>query len=217
VAVAAVAAVAAIVVAALLLTRSTNGEPQVLGDETATPVPSSPAASTPTSSPSPSSAASTPKASRTPKESVPPPTATGEPTVVPSAATSTTKAPIDKKGDLGNGVEVRVNRIENVQGEAQGPGEVAGPALRVSITVKNNTSKAVSMELALANLYYGKEATPASPLSGPGADPLTRAIPAGKSATGRYVFGVPKDERDQIQVEFSYTTKAPTVIFTGAA
>jgi len=64
-------------------------------------------------------------------------------------------------------------------------------------------------------VYYGKDKTPASTLSGPGLSPLAKPIPAGKSASGSYVFSVPQDERDPLTVEFSYTTDAPTVIFSG--
>ena len=66
------------------------------------------------------------------------------------------------------------------------------------------------MDLALVNLYYGKDKTPASALSGPGADPLTKPVAAGRlGVADDYVFGVPKSEQDQLTVEFSYTTDAP--------
>ena len=52
---------------------------------------------------------------------------------------------------------MRVSKIESVDGEAQGPGEVAGPALRVSIEVENTSGEDVAMDLALTNLYYGKD------------------------------------------------------------
>jgi hypothetical protein len=116
---------------------------------------------------------------------------------------------------LGNGVIVRVSDIEKVEGQAHGPGEVGGPALRISIEVRNSSGKDIPMELALANLYYGPDTSPASPLSGPGARPFPRTIASGKSATARYVFGVPERGRSPLVVEFSYTTDEPTVIFEG--
>jgi hypothetical protein len=116
---------------------------------------------------------------------------------------------------LGNGVSVQVTKIESVKGEAQGPGEIAGPAVRVTVTVTNGTDKEVPMDLALVNLYYGKDKTPASTLSGPGLSPLSAPIPAGEKDSGSYVFSVPEGQRDPLTVEFSYTTDAPTVIFSG--
>ena len=128
----------------------------------------------------------------------------------------TTRAPITKPGDLGNGVVVKVAQVESVKGTAQGPGEIAGPALRVTISVNNGAAKALAMGSSVVNLYYGTGRIPAGPLSGPGAKQLTGSIRPGATATGTYVFGVPKNQRTHIEVEFSYTTDAPTVIFSGA-
>ncbi len=183
--------------------------------------PSSPAAksSTPSSNRSPGTAAPTttarPKAP--PRSTKPAGTASSRMSVVPTKAVKTTQAPIDEPGKLGNGVTVKVSGIESVKGVAHGPGEIAGPALRVSITVNNDTAKPVSMGLALANLYYGREKSPARELSGPGAKALTASIRAGDSATGAYVFSVPTSERKHIAVEFSYTTRAPVIVFSGSA
>jgi hypothetical protein len=160
---------------------------------------------------------STQPATPVPSPSVPKPTATGKPTVVPTKATASTTAPLGQTASLGNGVSVRVAKIESVKGEAQGPGEIAGPAVRVTIEVSNGTDKEVPMDLALVNLYYGKGKTPASTLSGPGVAPLSAPIAAGKTASGTYVFSVPESERGSVSVEFSYTTDAPTVIFRGKA
>lgn len=152
-----------------------------------------------------------------PSASIPKPTATGKPTVVPTKSTSTTSAPLDDTATPASGIEVRVSDVESVQGVAQGPGEIAGPAVRVSVEVINKSDEGVAMDLALVNVYYGSDRTPATALSGPGLAPLTGSIPAGKSATGAYVFSVPEDERDQLTVEFSYSTDAPTVVFSGKA
>lgn len=145
------------------------------------------------------------------------PDTTSTPSVVRPKVQRTTQAPLDEPGDLGNGVTVSVSEVEKVKGEAQGPGEISGPALRVSVTVTNDTAKPVPMNLALANLYYGQDRTPAGELSGPGAQPLRADVPPGGSATGKYVYAIPENERKQIEVEFSYTTDAPVVIFTGSA
>jgi len=106
-------------------------------------------------------------------------------------------------------VTVKVSKIVPVQGEAQGPGEVSGPGLQVTITVTNKSQMALPMDLALTNLYYGPAATPGGELSGPGASPLAQPIAAGGQASGVYVFAVPADDRRRIRVEFSYTTNAP--------
>lgn len=156
-------------------------------------------------------------AAPTPTPSVPTATAKGKPTVVPTQAVRTMDARLDRTGNLGNGVAVKVTKIESVSGVAQGPGEIAGPSLRVTVSVSNRSSRPISMGLALLNLYYGPEKTPASELSGPAAAPLSGKIAPRSSESGKYVFNVPRNDRDRIFVEFSYTTHAPTVVFKGAA
>jgi hypothetical protein len=204
-----VVAVLLVVVVAVLLTRSggsgaTPGSGQTYNGS---------APPTAGASAKPSQEVTTP----VPSASIPKPTATGKPTVVPTQSTSTTSAPLDDTATPASGIEVQVSDVESVQGVAQGPGEIAGPAVRVSVEVKNKSDEEVAMDLALVNVYYGSDKTPATALSGPGLAPLTGSIPPGKSATGAYVFSVPEDEREQLTVEFSYSTDAPTVIFSGKA
>ena len=157
------------------MTGPPTGAPSASGSQSAAP--SAEPSSTPTT--------------EVPSPSLPPATATGAPSVVPTRSTTSSTAPLSEKGDLGNGVAVRVSKIESVDGEAQGPGEVAGPALRVSIEVENTSGEDVAMDLALTNLYYGKDKTPASALSGPGASPLPGTVASGDRASGQFVFGVP--------------------------
>jgi hypothetical protein len=127
------------------------------------------------------------------------------------------KTGIDGKVETTPGVTASVKSVESVKGEARGPGEIAGPALRVTVNVKNGSDKSIRTELGLINVYYGKDRTPAGTLSGPGVVPFPAEIPAGGSGTGTSVFTVPSGSRSQIEVEFSYSTDAPVVIFSGAA
>lgn len=151
-----------------------------------------------------------------PEPSVAPPTATGTPTVVPTRKPSSVETGLDDDVETAPGVTASVEQIEAVTGEARGPGEIAGPALRVTINLKNGSDEAIRTELGLINVYYGKDRTPAGTLSGPGATPFPAEIPAGGSGSGTSVFNVPTGQRDQIEVEFSYSTDAPVVIFSGA-
>lgn len=214
--VAAVAIVAAVVLAVVL----TRGAPDSEGGPPGSPTSS--ATGTPTGAATPTGGSSAtgvePSATPTtevPSPSLPPASVTGPPTVVPTRSTTSTRAPLREKADVDDGVAVRVSRIESVDGEAQGPGEVAGPALRVSIAVENTSGEDVSMDLALTNLYYGKERTPASVLSGPGVRQLPGTLASGQSAAGQFVFGVPKRDRNPLVVEFSLRADTPTILFEG--
>jgi hypothetical protein len=152
--------------------------------------------------------------SRTSPTSNSSPTTTKRSTEGAAGAGETTSASLNETAETGQGVTVKVTKIEHVEGKANGPGEIAGPAVRLNVHVANGSPKQLSMELALVNVYYGKARTPAASLSGPRADPLAGSIDPGGSASGRYVFGVPRSKQDQLTVEFSYTTDAPTVIFS---
>ena len=127
------------------------------------------------------------------------------------------RKPLGKSADLHNGVTVTITRIESVKGVGRGIGEKSGPALRFTVSVNNDTAKTLSLDLGLLNVYFGAEAAPASPLSGPGARALPSSLKAGQTGTGKYVFGVPTSQRGKIRVDFTYTTAAPKAIFTGPA
>lgn len=153
-----------------------------------------------------------------PSASIPPATTSGTPTPVESASPQpTVTASIDEPVDTGSGVTARLSRIRSVKGEAQGPGEVAGPALRVTVKVTNGSKQEIDLSAVVVNLYYGKDATPASQLSGPKPAPFTGSLAAGASTSGSYIFGVPANQRKQVRVEFRYSTDASVAIFEGAA
>ena len=159
-----------------------------------------------------SSTGPSPSASRGPTTPGPTPTAppvrTNPPKPIP--------AKITDKVVLDNGVAVEVADIESVKGEARGVGEVAGPALRFTIRVNNQSKKTIDLDLAIVNAYFGRQDDPAIALAGPGGSPLPQKLKAGGTATGKYVFKVPVKERDRVRVDFGYTVDQSTVIFRGA-
>lgn len=124
---------------------------------------------------------------------------------------------IDDVADPGTGMSFRVDRLEAVQGEANGPGEIAGPAVRVTVTASNDTGAPVLLETIVVDLVYGPDRTSAAPLSGPGSVRFSGELAQGASATGVYVFDVPVDQRDEVSVIVSYTAAVSPVVFTGPA
>ena len=140
------------------------------------------------------------------------PPATGEepPLVDPTAP----PVGLDDPAEVG-AVTARLARIEAIQGEADGPGEVAGPALRVSVDLTNSGAEAVDLTGVVVNLFHGPEALPAEMLSGSGAAWLSGSLAPGATVTGVYVFPVPLDDRDPVQVTVFLTVDEPTVLFEG--
>lgn len=151
-----------------------------------------------------------------PPVSVPPPTTTGKPsTEPPKEDPGETRVGLDEPAEVLRDVVIRLASIESVQGEAQGPGEVAGPALRVTVEVANQTGSALSLAGIAVNLYYGVDTVPAVPLDGPGVVAFPASVAAGRAGSGTAVFSVPADQRDLVAVEVTLTASQPLVVFEG--
>ncbi|MHB1491232.1 MAG: hypothetical protein ACYCTH_12175 [Cellulomonas sp.] len=137
---------------------------------------------------------------------------------VQAAPTTAATLSLDGEGALEQSVTAHVVTVESVQGVAVQPGEVGGPALRVTVEVRNETADVLDLRSAVVNLYYGSGATPASPLSAPGSEPFPLSADAGASVSTRLVFAVPDDEsRDRIRVEVDLAHGGTVLVFEGAA
>lgn len=124
---------------------------------------------------------------------------------------------LDDTADFGTGLTLRITSIEAVAGEARGPGQVSGPALRLRVEARNSGAGAVSLEGMVVALAHGAGDTPAMSLLEPGARPFEGEVPPGGEAVAAYVFAVPPESRDRVTITASYTGSAPTVVFEGAA
>ena len=236
----ALAAVLVVALAALLVLRVRGAGNQAQGPSTPAPTAGASSSASPVSSatpsPSPSttaspdpsatsasSASARPSSSARPSASPPPaprPTASATRSSDPApTATVSTKppVPIDKPDEVERGLTARVSKLESVTGEATGPGEIAGPALRAAITLSNDSGEALDLSSTVVNLYYGSAETPASALSGPAAAELPRRVKAGGKATGRFVFSVPAEERSDVLITVDYSVETPVVAFRGRA
>jgi len=140
-------------------------------------------------------------------------TPSGDPTPVPSATPS--PVPIDEPATITPGVTASIDTIEAVQGEAKGPGEVAGPAIRFRVSIANSTSKAIDLGATVVTVDYGADRTPALELFEPGASPLPNSVEPGATATAVYIFTIPVDQRGLVHITVDYTVGVPPLEFTG--
>ncbi len=122
---------------------------------------------------------------------------------------------MDKPADFGTGLSLRLTKIDSVNGKATVPGEIAGPAIKVTLQARNSSSKAIGLNRVIVFVSYGKDRTPASELS-EGAKPFRGNVAPGQRLDGVYLFSVPKDQRDNVRIEVSYSGQEPTVAFEGA-
>jgi hypothetical protein len=163
-------------------------------------------------------ATTTPAQSSAPVTATPPPLSpaptgpTEDATALPSSRPA---VPLDEVSTVDE-VGVSLVAIEEIQGRATGPGDVAGPALRVTVRLDNGTADPLDLAAASVQVTYGPDATPASPLDDPSAAPFSGTLEPGASADGVYVVRVPVDARDSVTVSVGYRPGAPFAVFTGA-
>lgn len=185
------------------------------------------------SSSSPDGSTGTATSSASPSASVdptvPPPDAADDPTPAkpttpvdengtPVAGARPSAPPVDLSSPAApaEGVRVDLASIEAVEGKGTIPGEVGGPALRVTVQVTNRTDAPIDLRGAVANLYYGPDRIPATTLLEPGARSLPDSVAPGASVTGVWVFNVPVADRDTVEIEVDLSADDQVVVFSGA-
>lgn len=197
---------AAVIAAIVILVVVATGAPRQ--DDASSPGSTSSASPAPGTSPTDEATADP----TTPPDASAPPADPGQPVQPPAQEVGLTEqaAPVP-------GVTFSISGLEAVDGVANGPGEVAGPALRFTLSVRNDTAEAVSLVATVVNLFAGADRAPAAELGEPGGVPLPETVAPGETATGVFVFNVPTDQRDQVQISVDYSVDAPIVLFEGAA
>jgi hypothetical protein len=130
-------------------------------------------------------------------------------------ATSRPAVPLTATAALGGGLSLRIARVEDVEGVARGVGEIAGPAVRLTLELANSTAEEVSVDSAVVDLLAGPDRTPAATLTGPGGRAFEGVVPPGETVSGVYVFAVPPEARERVRVSVSYQSGAPVVVFAG--
>lgn len=168
----------------------------------------------PTSAPTPSGPTSTGAQSADPDPVTPQPT--GSPVDANELPPLLPVVALDEIASVDQ-VAVSMESIEAIDGQGVGPGNVAGPALRVTLRIENRGSSDVTVDDVSVNLFHGPELTPASPLDDPSRSPFRGTLAPGDTAEGSYVFSVPTGARDQVTVEVGYRAGASRAQFSGSA
>lgn len=197
--------VALIVIVVLTLVTIGIASSGNLASPSASPsAPATPDDSGPTDSPSPTA----PPGTGTPAPIVPAP---GDPPIEVKDP-----LPIDATAKPEPGVTVTVGAFDAVEGEARLPGDVAGPAIRFTLSITNGTASKVSLASTLVNVYYGADQSPASELQKPGGVPLPASVAPGATAKGTLVYTLPEDQRDDVLITVDYQVGDPVIAFQGA-
>lgn len=177
--------------------QSTGASPLTL---TATPLAPS---STPSSSPLPS-----PTGTWTPAASD---AATGPASAAPQPTRS---ADLAEQVVFDTRIGVALESVKTLQVTAETPGEVTGPAVRMSVVVDNDSDAPLDVSSAVVTLAadgddYGISTTAGDP------SPLEGIVPAGGSASGTYVFMLDPAEGREVTIHVTYAAGEPVAVFTG--
>lgn len=199
--------------AAVLLTvvlAGCSGSGSGSGSPSATETGSAP--SMPTSAqPKPATTSRPPTAPVTPSQS-----GNVDQTVPSKTVSSRPPVSLDKSAQPTTDVVVSLPSIKAIEAKGQGPGEVSGPAVAVTVKVANNKESALDLSQTVVNLTAAN-GDPGSMMTGSPAAPLPATLKPGKSATGVYVFAVPKTQRDPVKIEVSIDADTPVAVFRGNA
>ncbi|SDL13651.1 hypothetical protein SAMN04487916_10645 [Arthrobacter sp. ov407] len=168
--------------------------------------------------------AAAPAPSTTGKAAAPAPSATGEAAAKGkseaelAATPQLVSAPVafTDSASLRPGVTATIAGLRAVAGEAVVPGDIAGPAIRFTVTVTNHSAQALSLENAFIHVEGGAKRVPALQLSGPGATRFPASVDAGAAASAVFVFSLPLDQRDHVQIYLNHQVSSPIAAFTGA-
>jgi len=131
------------------------------------------------------------------------------------AVPDVTPLEITEPGAIDADLTAHISRVEEVEGTARGPGEVAGSALRVTVTVTNNSPEEVSLRTAVVSGYFGADRTPAPELREPGGRPLSATVGANTAVDGVYVFVVPEGQRNNVTIMVDYSVDVVPLVFQG--
>jgi hypothetical protein len=198
---------AVLVLAVVVLGLVLSGTGADGGDEAAagTTTPAAPSSST-----APSTTTAPPAPPTVPEQPVP----NADPAALPPSL-----APVafDEEAAGADGVTARVVSLDAVRGTAEGAGNIAGPALRVTVRLVNGTAAPIDLGLVSVTMTSGVDATPASPLDDPTRAPFGGTLEPGGTAEGVYFFTVPERERDLVTLTVGYRAGTPFLVFTGAA
>jgi hypothetical protein len=150
-----------------------------------------------------------------PTETVPAPGGgTIEETVAPVDPGPTEDAELGDTAELEGGVDVTVSKVQVLDVEANTPGEIAGPAVALTIDVKNSSDEAIDLSTAMVSVTGSKgsygQATTSEPFA-----PFMSSVEPGAEASGVYVFRLPAEERDSLEVSVEYIAGAPIALFVG--
>jgi hypothetical protein len=123
-------------------------------------------------------------------------------------------APIGSDAPFGGGITTRIISIKRIHAQANGPGEISGPAVQVTFEIRNQSKKKIDLGSVTANEVDSKGA-PGVPMGSSPASPFRGSLAPGGRAKGTYVFSTRSQRSGKVTVTLSYSVDAPILQFVG--
>lgn len=120
---------------------------------------------------------------------------------VPAAATATFVA----------GVTVHLVSRRTVRVVGHGPGELSGPAVALTLELRNGSTRVVDLDASQVTAAYA-DGTPAEPSSAAPSTPWAGRLAPGGRARGSYVFLTPSGRPPAMSLNISYDPRRPVVL-----
>lgn len=124
---------------------------------------------------------------------------------------------LNEKVQVLDGMTIGIANLAAVSGIADEPGEVAGDAVKVTVTLTNTSASPADTSGVVVDLEAGPNSVPGMALQGSGTTTFPASIAPGASATADYVFVVDPNQRARVSVLVNYTVTAPIAVFEGTA
>ncbi|MDR4533031.1 hypothetical protein [Glutamicibacter sp. PS] len=111
--------------------------------------------------------------------------------------------PLEATVPVGTAAKMTIKELSLTKAEAEGIGQVAGPAVLITLRVDNRGRKSLDLSHTELLAFAGAELTPLAPLSDPRTTPLEPKLAAGDSATATFLFALPEAKPGAITLRFS--------------
>lgn len=115
---------------------------------------------------------------------------------------------------LSTDIVVTIDDVSTTTIEPKTPGEFAGPAVVVTVSVANDSTRAQSIDSAVVSLVTDDGEVGVGTTAGPNA-PLQGELAAGASAEATYVFMLDPAEGRSVKISVNYAAGEPVATFAG--
>jgi len=122
--------------------------------------------------------------------------------------------PVDVAAGGGEVLGVALEGVRAVEVAADGPGEVSGPGIALTVSVRNGNGGPLSLAGLVVTADSGQDAVPA--VAADGGDPLPASLAAGELGRGTYVFLLGDSGAESVRALVTLSADLPIVALRGA-